>query len=52
MLDPSLSIEDLKWIREVWQGPLFFKFILTSDATRRAVDPSAYGLVVSNLGGH
>ena len=52
MLDPSLSIEDLKWIREVWQGPLFFKCILTADATRRAVDPSADGLVISNQGGH
>ena len=52
MLDPSLSIEDLKWIREVWQGPLFFKGNLTADATRRAVDPIADGLVVSNQGGH
>lgn len=52
MLDPSLFIEDLKWIREVWQGPLFFKCIFTADATRRAVDPSADGLVVSNHGGH
>ena len=52
MLDPSLFIEDLKWIREVRQGPLFFKCILTADATRRAVDPSAGGLVVSNHCGH
>lgn len=51
MFDPSLSIEDLKWIREVWKGPLFVKGILTPADTRRAVDLSADGLIVSNHGG-
>lgn len=51
MFDPSLSIEDLKWIREVWKGPLFVKGILTAEDTRRAVDAGADGLIVSNHGG-
>ena len=51
MFDPSLSIEDLKWIREVWKGPLFVKGILTPEDTRRAVDAGADGLIVSNHGG-
>lgn len=51
MFDPSLSIEDLKWIREVWKGPLFVKGILTADDSRRATDAGADGLVVSNHGG-
>ena len=51
MFDPSLSIEDLKWIREVWKGPLCVKGILTGEDTRRAVDDGADGLIVSNHGG-
>lgn len=51
MFDPSLSIEDLKWIREIWKGPLFVKGILTGEDTRRAVDAGADGLIVSNHGG-
>lgn len=51
MFDPSLSIEDPKWIREVWKGPLFVKGILTGEDTRRAVDTGADGLIVTNHGG-
>ena len=43
--------EDLKWIRNVWSGPIVIKGIHTVDDARRAVDEGADALVVSNHGG-
>jgi L-lactate dehydrogenase (cytochrome) len=42
---------DLKWIREVWNGPIMIKGVHTADDARRAVDEGAEALVVSNHGG-
>jgi L-lactate dehydrogenase (cytochrome) len=46
-----VSWEDLKWIREAWNGPIVIKGIHTSGDARRAVDEGADALVVSNHGG-
>jgi isopentenyl diphosphate isomerase/L-lactate dehydrogenase-like FMN-dependent dehydrogenase len=43
--------EDLRWIREAWQGALVVKGVLTGDDARRAVDEGARAVVVSNHGG-
>jgi isopentenyl diphosphate isomerase/L-lactate dehydrogenase-like FMN-dependent dehydrogenase len=43
--------EDLKWIRQAWNGPIVIKGIHTADDGRRAVDVGAEALVVSNHGG-
>jgi L-lactate dehydrogenase (cytochrome) len=51
MFDPTLSIEDLEWIRSVWPGKLFVKGVLTAEDTRRSLDAGADGLIVSNHGG-
>src|SRR5882724_7065753 len=37
----TVSWADLRWIREVWKGPLVIKGVLTGDDTRRAVDGGA-----------
>jgi L-lactate dehydrogenase (cytochrome) len=57
-VDPSASLEhaaitwdDLRWIREVWQGPLIIKGVHTGDDARRAIDSGAEAVVVSNHGG-
>ena len=42
---------DLKWIREIWKGPIAVKGVLTAEDARRAVDEGAQALVVSNHGG-
>lgn len=42
---------DLAWIRELWQGPIVVKGILTGDDARRAADAGAQGVIVSNHGG-
>ncbi|MCT1830622.1 alpha-hydroxy acid oxidase [Brevibacterium luteolum] len=51
MFDPTLSMEDLAWIREQWPGKLFVKGVLTAEDTQRSLDNGADGLVVSNHGG-
>jgi isopentenyl diphosphate isomerase/L-lactate dehydrogenase-like FMN-dependent dehydrogenase len=42
---------DLKWIRELWPGPIVVKGLLIGDDARRAVDEGAAAVVVSNHGG-
>ena len=51
MFDPTLSFEDLEWIRSIWGGKLFVKGVLTAEDARKSVDAGADGLVVSNHGG-
>jgi L-lactate dehydrogenase (cytochrome) len=43
--------EDLKWIRESWDGPIVIKGVMTADEAQRAVDEGADGIVVSNHAG-
>ena len=43
--------EDFKWLRELWQGPILAKGIVTGDDARRALDHGADAIVVSNHGG-
>lgn len=42
---------DLRWIRDLWKGPIVIKGVHTGDDARRAVDAGADALVVSNHGG-
>jgi L-lactate dehydrogenase (cytochrome) len=43
--------DDLKWIRQAWNGPIVIKGIHTAEDAKRAVDMGADALVVSNHGG-
>src|SRR5580658_5813424 len=43
--------EDLRWIRDLWRGPIVIKGILTAEDARRCVDEGAAAVVVSNHGG-
>jgi L-lactate dehydrogenase (cytochrome) len=43
--------KDLQWIREVWDGPLVVKGVLTREDARRAVEAGAHAVIVSNHGG-
>jgi L-lactate dehydrogenase (cytochrome) len=47
----TVKWEDLRWIRQVWSGPIVVKGLLTGDDARRAVDEGAAAVVVSNHGG-
>ena len=47
----QVSWTDLKWIREVWNGPIVIKGVMTTDDARRSVDEGAQGIVVSTHAG-
>ena len=49
--DPSVTWEDVAWVRDNWKGRLVVKGVLDSDDARRAVDAGVDGIVVSNHGG-
>lgn len=49
--DPSISWQDLEWIREFWEGPMIIKGILDVEDAKDAVKFGADGIVVSNHGG-
>ena len=51
MFDPTLTFEDLDWLRETWKGKLVVKGIQTVDDARKVVDHGADGVVLSNHGG-
>jgi len=46
-----VSWDDLKWIRDMWKGPIVIKGVLIGDDAKRAVDEGAAAVVVSNHGG-
>lgn len=50
-LDPTLSWDDIAWIRERWGGKLVLKGIMEPADARLAVASGADALVVSNHGG-
>ncbi len=49
--DPSVTWDDLDWVRRNWPGRLVLKGILDPDDARRAADSGVDGIVVSNHGG-
>jgi L-lactate dehydrogenase (cytochrome) len=51
LAESTVTWDDLKWIRDLWRGPIIVKGILTGDDARRAVDEGAAAISVSNHGG-
>jgi L-lactate dehydrogenase (cytochrome) len=49
--DPSVTWEDIAWVREHWQGRLVIKGVLDPEDARRAADAGVDGVIVSNHGG-
>ena len=49
--DPTLSWDDVAWIKERWGGPLILKGIMDTEDARHAVSIGADAIVVSNHGG-
>jgi isopentenyl diphosphate isomerase/L-lactate dehydrogenase-like FMN-dependent dehydrogenase len=47
----TVTWQDLRWIKEHWQGPFVVKGVLSGDDARRSVDAGAAAVVVSNHGG-
>jgi L-lactate dehydrogenase (cytochrome) len=51
MVDPSLSWDDIEWIRKEWGGKIILKGIMDVEDAKIAADMDVDGIVVSNHGG-
>jgi L-lactate dehydrogenase (cytochrome) len=49
--DPTVTWDDIEWIRSLWDGPLIIKGILDTQDALTAARIGADGIVVSNHGG-
>jgi L-lactate dehydrogenase (cytochrome) len=49
--DPSLTWQDLEFVRDNWDGPIILKGILDPDDARQAATLELDGVIVSNHGG-
>jgi L-lactate dehydrogenase (cytochrome) len=49
--DPTITWDDIAWIRRLWRGKLVLKGIMDPEDARRAIDAGADAIVVSNHGG-
>ena len=49
--DPSVTWDDIAWVREHWNGRLVVKGVLDAEDARHAADAGVDGIVVSNHGG-
>lgn len=51
LFDPSMTIDDLAWVRSMWSGPLIVKGIQSVADARLVVDAGADVVLLSNHGG-
>ena len=51
MFDPTMTFEDLKWLRKNWDGTLTVKGIQTLDDAKKAAKYGADAVILSNHGG-
>jgi len=49
--DPTVTWEDIEWLRSVWPGKLLIKGVMTAEDAAAAADAGADGVIVSNHGG-
>jgi L-lactate dehydrogenase (cytochrome) len=51
VFDPSVTLQDVEWLRSEWPGPLVVKGVQRVDDALAVVDAGADGVAVSNHGG-
>lgn len=51
LFDPSLTMADLEWIRDHWDGPLIVKGVQSLDDAKALAKLGVQGIVLSNHGG-
>jgi L-lactate dehydrogenase (cytochrome) len=49
--DPSVTWDDIAWVRENWNGRLLVKGVLDPEDAKRAAEVGVDGVIVSNHGG-
>ncbi|WP_280263743.1 pre-mycofactocin synthase MftD [Nocardia wallacei] len=52
MNSPKPTWDDVRWLRDHWEGPLLVKGVIRVDEARRAVDAGVDAISVSNHGGN
>jgi pre-mycofactocin synthase len=52
MASPLPTWDDVRWLREQWEGPFMLKGVIRVDDARRAVDAGVTAISVSNHGGN
>lgn len=50
-LDPSLSWQEVEWLRDIWPKKLIIKGVMSAQDARRAVSLGVDGIILSNHGG-
>ncbi len=51
MFDPTVTFDDLRWIRQEWPGKLVIKGVQSLEDAKRLTDLGVDGIVLSNHGG-
>ena len=51
LFDPTMTIDDLEWVRSYWKGPLVIKGIQTLADAKKVRDAGVEAIVLSNHGG-
>ncbi|MGH2850252.1 MAG: alpha-hydroxy acid oxidase [Solirubrobacteraceae bacterium] len=51
LFNSDIGWDDLRWIREAWDGPLVLKGVMCGEDAALAVEAGCAGIVVSNHGG-
>ena len=49
--DPSVTWDDIAWLRSQWQGHILIKGVMSAEDALAAADAGADGVIVSNHGG-
>jgi L-lactate dehydrogenase (cytochrome) len=51
IFDPAIALEDIKWLRTVWDGPIIIKGIQSAADAKAVAELGIQGIIVSNHGG-
>lgn len=51
IFDPTITIEDVKWLQSVWDGPIIVKGIQSVEDAKKLAQLGIAGVVLSNHGG-
>jgi isopentenyl diphosphate isomerase/L-lactate dehydrogenase-like FMN-dependent dehydrogenase len=51
IFDPAIALDDIKWLRSVWDGPIIIKGIQSVEDAKAVSKLGIQGIIVSNHGG-
>jgi L-lactate dehydrogenase (cytochrome) len=51
IFDPSMTIEDVKWLQSVWDGPIIVKGVQSVADAQKMLELGMAGIILSNHGG-